>query len=149
MLFTKKPDIYLQLQNQSLRYMVVDSNAPAIIETDEIFFEAAMIEDGEITNTSLLETRLNALVQEKKWKNAKASLLVVNNFVTVREVEVPIQLENNEIRDYINLHMNQSIRMPFEDPSFDYTIYGETEEFHQLTLMAYPSEKTKQYQEIS
>ena len=119
-----------------------------IIEYDEIFFESNMIEDGEIFNQSLLETRLSALVQEKKWKNAKASLLVLNDFVTVRDIEVPKQLEEDEIRDYLNLHMNQSIRMPFEQPNFDYKIIGENEEFHQLVLMAYPREMALEYQEI-
>lgn len=40
---------------------------------------------------------------------AKASLLVLNDFVTVHDIEVPIQLEEDEIRDYLNLHMNQFI----------------------------------------
>lgn len=39
-----------------------------------------------------------------------ASLLVLNDFVTVHDIEVPIQLEEDEIRDYLNLHMNQFIR---------------------------------------
>ena len=41
---------------------------------------------------------------------AKASLLVLNDFVTVHDIEVPIQIEEDEIRDYLNLHMNQFIR---------------------------------------
>lgn len=68
MFFQNKPLIYLQLYNQSLRYMAVHSKNHTVIEYDEIFFESNMIEDGEIFNQSLLETRLSALVQEKMEK---------------------------------------------------------------------------------
>lgn len=148
MFFRNKPLIYLQLYNQSLRYMAVHAKNHTVLEYDEIFFESNMIEDGVVVNRSLLETRLSALVQEKKWKNAKASLLVLNDFVTVRDIDVPNQLEEDEIRDYLNLHMNQTIRMPFDQPSFDYKIVDETDEVHQLVLMAYPREMALEYQEI-
>ena len=71
MFFQNKPLIYLQLYNQSLRYMAVHSKNHTVIEYDEIFFESNMIEDGEIFNQSLLKTRLSALVQEKNGKMRK------------------------------------------------------------------------------
>lgn len=71
MFFQNKPLIYLQLYNQSLRYMAVHSKNHTVIEYDKIFFESNMIEDGEIFNQSLLETRLSALVQEKNGKMRK------------------------------------------------------------------------------
>ena len=148
MLFQNKPLLYLQLLHQSMRYMDVQPKDHSIIECDEIFFENNILEDGEIVNPSLLETRLNALVQEKKWKKALTYILVLNDFVTVREVDVPIQLEENEISEYLDLHMNQSIRMPFDKPSYDYTIHGQNEAYHHLTLTAYPSEKVTAYQTI-
>ena len=71
MFFQNKHLIYLQLYNQSLRYMAVHSKNHTVLEYDEIFFESNVIEDGEIVNRSLLETRMSALVQEKKWKLRK------------------------------------------------------------------------------
>ena len=71
MFFQNKPLIYLQLYNQSLRYMAVHSKNHTVLEYDEIFFESNMIEDGEIVNRSLLETRMSALVQEKNGKMRK------------------------------------------------------------------------------
>lgn len=148
MLFQTKPTLYLHLHKQSLRYLAVHPKNHTIIDMDELFFETTILEDGEITNPALLETRLSALVQEKKWKNAKANILVLDDYVTVREVDVPAQLEEDEIRNYLTLHMNQSIRMPFEQPNFDYVIHDENEEVKKLTLIAYPGEKVASYQEI-
>lgn len=89
-----------------------------------------------------------AWFKKRNGKNAKTYVLILNHSVTVREVEVPIQLAENEIRDYLELHMNESIRMPFDNPSFNYTIYDQDEESYKLVLLAYPSEKVNQYQEI-
>lgn len=148
MLFQTKPTIYLQLHKQSLLYLAVHPKSHAIIDMDEILFDTTILEDGKITNASLLETRLSALVQEKKWKNAKANILVLDDFVTVRELEVPAQLEENEIKTYLSLHMNQSIRMPFENPRYEFVVYDENEEYKKLTLLAYPGNKVKTYQEV-
>lgn len=150
MLFNTKPTLYLQLLTHSLRYMAVHPTNHTLIEQNEVLFDTNILEDGEITNLPLLETRLSALVQEKKWKNAKAMILVLDDFVTVREIDVPIQLEESEIQDYLTLHMNESIRMPFENPSFEYILYDENEKeaVKKLTLIAYPGNRAKHYQEI-
>lgn len=148
MFFKTKPLLYLQLFNHSLRYLAVHPSNHSVMDHDELVFETSILEDGEITNSSLLQTRLSALIQEKKWKNAKTSILVLNDFVTLREIEIPSQLKNTEIKDYLSLHMNQSIRMPFENPSVDYVIYDKTEDVQKLALIAYPSDKINQYQEI-
>lgn len=150
MLFKTKPTLYIQLLDSSIRYMAVHPSNHTIIEQDELLFEGNILEDGEIANPALLETRLSALIQEKKWKNAKVTMLVLNEFVTIREIEVPNQLEESEIRDYLAIHMNESIRMPFENPSFEYIISGEDEEkgMKNLILIAYPGNKIRQYQDI-
>lgn len=150
MLFKTKPTLYLQLLDSSIRYMAVHPSNHTIIEQNELLFDGNLLEDGEIVNQSLLETRLSALIQEKKWKNAKATILVLNEFVIVREIEVPIQLDESEIRDYLAIHMNESIRMPFENPSFEYIISGEDTEkgMKDVTIIAYPGNKIRQYQEL-
>ena len=150
MLFKTKPSLYLQLLESSIRYLAVHPTNYTIIEQDELLFDGAILEDGEIVNQALLETRLNALVLEKNWKNAKATILILNELVIVREIEVPIQLDEDEIPDYLNIHMNETIRMPFDNPSFEYIISGRDEDrgMIDLILIAYPKEKIRQYQDI-
>ena len=150
MLFKTKPSLYLQLLESSIRYLAVHPTNYTIIEQDELLFDGAILEDSEIVNQALLETRLNALVLEKNWKNAKATILILNELVIVREIEVPIQLDEDEIPDYLNIHMNETIRMPFDNPSFEYIISGRDEDrgMIDLILIAYPKEKIRQYQDI-
>lgn len=148
MIFQAKPLIYLQLSDKSLRYLAVHPKKQTILDQDEIVFETNVLEEGRITNASLIETRLDALVREKKWKNAKAHVLLLEDFVTVREETVPAQLTESEIQGYLELHMNRSIRMPFERPIFAFEVLEKGEEEQRILLLAYPREHVEQYQEI-
>ncbi|GEK90608.1 type IV pilus biogenesis protein PilM [Alkalibacterium kapii] len=148
MLFDSKPLIYLQLLDQSLRYLALDPKDHTIIDKDDIVFETSIIEEGKITNIPLLETRLDALVKEKKWKNAKAHILLLNDFVAVREETVPVQLTPSEIKDYLSLHINQSIRLPFDNPVFDFQLIEKNDSEQKVVIIAYPNEQVKQYQTI-
>lgn len=148
MLFSSKPLLYLQLLDHSLRYLALDSKNHSVIDKNEIVFETAIVQDGKITNIPLLETRLDALVKEKKWKNAKTHILLLNDFITVREETVPAQLSPSEVKDYLSLHINQSIRLPFENPTFDFEIIEKNESEQKIVIIAYPGEYVRQYQDI-
>lgn len=71
MLFKTKPTLYLQLLDSSIRYMAVHPSNHTIIEQNELLFDGNLLEDGEIVNQSLLETRLSALIQEKNGRMRK------------------------------------------------------------------------------
>lgn len=153
MLFQTKPILYLQLLHRSLRYMLVHPTKKTLIEQNEIVFETDVLVDGNITNQALLETRLDVLVKEKKLKRAQTYILLPNDFVTVREEVIPGQLAADEIDDYLKLHMNQSIRMPFENPIFQYTILSDSAGTEvipdkHLLLLAYPGGLVEQYKDI-
>ncbi|OJF90908.1 type IV pilus biogenesis protein PilM [Alkalibacterium sp. 20] len=148
MLFSSKPLLYLQLLDHSLRYLALDPKDHTVVDKDEIVFDTLIIQDGKITNVPLLEMRLDALVKEKKWKNAKAHLLLLNDFVTVREESVPSQLSPFEVKEYLSLHINQSIRLPFEHPKFDFEIIEKNNDQQKVVIIAYPGEYVRQYQDI-
>lgn len=148
MFFNAKPLLYLQLLDKSFRYLAIQPKKHSILDYGEVVFDTNIVEDGEIVNPSLLETRLDALVKEKKWKNAKTHILVFNEFLVVREETVPIQLDTNEIRDYINLHMNQTIRVPYDNPRFDFEVVEKNEEEQKIIMVAYPGDAVEKYQEI-
>jgi len=148
MLFNSKPLLYLQLLDHSLRYLALDPKDHAVVDKDEIVFDTLIIQDGKITNFPLLKARLDALVKEKKWKHAKTHLLLLNDFVTVRKETVPGQLSHAEVKEYLSLHMNHSIRMPFEYPTFDFEIIQKNDDEQTVLIVAYPSEQVRQFQDI-
>lgn len=148
MFFNSKPLLYLQILNRSILYLAVNPSDKKIIDQDEIIFEKDILEDGEFVNRSLLETRLDALIKEKKWKNVKTQVLLANNFIVLREETVPAQLTESEIRDYLDLHIGETIRIPYADPIFDFEIISEDEEEKKIFILAYPGDKVKVYQKM-
>lgn len=148
MFFNSKPLLYLQFLDRSIRYLAVHAKGGSIVDQGEIIFETDALDDGEIINRALLETHLEALVKEKKWRNSQVHILVANKFVVLREETIPAQLVRNEIKDYLHLHIGQSIRIPYEDPVFDYQVIERDEEKQKIFILAYPRKKIKEYKKI-
>lgn len=148
MLFKKKPLLYMQFLERSIRYLVMDSQKKKLIEKDELVFDTPIIHEGQLTNLSLLQTRLDVLIKEKKWKNAKVSIVLPDDFVTIREEEIPVQLNQPEIKDYLNLHINQSIRLPFDHPKFDFQVTDKKEDTQTVLIVAYPGEQIRQFLDL-
>lgn len=148
MFFNSKPLLYLQLLDRSIQYLAVHAKNGSIVDKGEIIFDTLALDDGEIVNHALLETRLDALVKEKKWKNAKTHVLLSNKFVVLREETIPAQLVRNEIKDYLNLHIGQSIRIPYDDPVFDFQVTERNETEQKVFILAYPGKMIKEYKRI-
>ncbi len=145
MLFKSKPILLIQFLERSIRYIVMDASKKTVIEKDELVFDTAIIQEGKVTNVSLLQARLDALIKEKKWKNAKVSIILPDDFVTIREEKIPVQLSYNEIKDYLHLHINQSIRLPFDDPRIDFEVISKDETTQIVFIAAYPGDQVRNY----
>ncbi|GAB2491417.1 hypothetical protein GCM10008929_14490 [Alkalibacterium psychrotolerans] len=148
MLFKSKPQLFMQFFDRSIRYLVMDTQKKTVIEKDELVFDTTIIQEGQLVNVSLLETRLDALIKEKKWKNAKVSIILPDDFVTIREEDIPSQLNETEIKDYLNLHINQSIRLPFDNPKVELEVLEKKEQTQTLLLVAYPGEQVTNYLDL-
>ncbi|WP_106449792.1 type IV pilus biogenesis protein PilM [Trichococcus alkaliphilus] len=148
MLFQKKPLLYFEFLERRIRYLVMDAQSRTVLEKSEILFDTEILHEGRIINPSLLENRLNALVSEKKWKNAPVSILLQDDFVIVREEKIPAQLAPSEIKAYVALHMGQLIRSPFKETRFHFELLevGDTEQT--ILLMLYPQEVIFQYESL-
>ncbi|WP_320164516.1 pilus assembly protein PilM [uncultured Trichococcus sp.] len=148
MLFQKKPLLYFEFLERRIRYLVMDAQSRTVLEQNEILFDTEILHEGRVINPSLLENRLNALVTEKKWKNAQAAILLPNDFVIVREEKIPAQLSPSEIKAYIALHMGQLIRSPFKETRFHFELLEVGDMEQTILLMLYPQEVIFQYESL-
>lgn len=148
MLFKKKPNLYFEFLETRIRYIAMDPQNQTIIAKAEIQFETKIMQDGKITNPTLIQNRLQALVAEMKWKNAKVSLLLPDDSVVIREEIIPGQLTESEVKDYLNLHMGQSIRSPFKETSFHHEIVWQNETEQKVVLMLYPTATIREFEAI-
>lgn len=146
MLGKKKPLIYFEFTERRIRYVAMDAQSGTVLEKSEILFDTEILHEERIIDPSLLENRLNALVTEKKWKNAQASILLPDNFVIVREEKIPAQLAPSEIKAYLSLHMGQLIRSPFKETRFHFELLEKGEVEQTVLLMLYPEDIIKEYE---
>lgn len=138
MFFNSKPVLYLQLLDRSLQYSIFSYSFKnhSFIDKGKLVFDTNILEDGCIVNAPLLETRLDALVKEmEKCKNAEVHILLLNDFVTIREENIPSQLTPSEVRDYLELPISQSIRISIENPKFDFGIIEKTNTNRKFLLL--------------
>ena len=148
MLFQKKPLLYFEFLERRIRYLVMDAQSRTVLEQNEILFDTEILHEGRFINPSLLENRLNALVTEKKWKNAQTAILLPDDFVIVREEKIPAQLAPSEIRAYVALHMGQLIRSPFKETRFHFELLEVGDMEQTILLMLYPQEVIFQYESL-
>lgn len=148
MLFQKKTLLYFEFLERRIRYLVMDAQSRTVLEQNEILFDTEILHEGRVINPSLLENRLNALVTEKKWKNAQTAILLPDDFVIVREEKIPAQLAPSEIRAYVALHMGQLIRSPFKETRFHFDLLEVGDMEQTILLMLYPQEVIFQYESL-
>jgi type IV pilus assembly protein PilM len=148
MLFQKKPLLYFEFLERRIRYLVMDAQSRTVLEQNEILFDTEILHEGRVINPSLLENRLNALVTEKKWKNAQTAILLPDDFVIVREEKIPAQLAPSEIKAYVALHMGQLIRSPFKETRFHFELLEVGDMEQTILLMLYPQEVIFQYESL-
>ncbi|MGP6139282.1 type IV pilus biogenesis protein PilM [Jeotgalibaca sp. A127] len=148
MLFQKKVFLYFEFLESRIRYLALDAQSKKIIEKNELQFETEIIHEGRIINPSLIQNRLQALITEKKWKNAKTSILLPDALITIREEVIPGQLTGSEVKEYLTLHIGQSIRSPFKNTSFHHEVTSQIENEQTVLLLLYPTDTIKDFENI-
>ncbi|SDK40943.1 type IV pilus biogenesis protein PilM [Sediminibacillus albus] len=149
MLNNRKKQVNLIIKDQVIRYMVnSQSTIEGMADYGEVFLEDGVIADGKIIDKEVFLEKLHQLVNEKKWKNWPLSFCVPDSSVTIREHLVPKQLKKEEIKSYINMELQDSIRLPFNDPVIDFVITGEEGSQSKILLFAYPRERISDFLQL-
>ncbi|MRH42969.1 hypothetical protein GH741_09755 [Aquibacillus halophilus] len=149
MVFKFKKQVNLIIKDRLLRYIVsTNSTIESIVDSGEIILEPGLLEDGKLINDKSLQVVLEQLVKNKKWNNLPLSFCVPDSSVTIREQLVPKGLTKEEIKSYINMELEESIRLPFIDPIIDFVIIGEEKDQAKILLFAYPKQRVNEFLQI-
>ncbi|MBM7572022.1 pilus assembly protein PilM [Aquibacillus albus] len=136
----------LIIKDQVIRYVVsTGSSFDDVIDYGERFFQENIIEDGKIINEKAFNAVLDRLIRDKKWKNKPLYFCVPDAAISIREQMVPKGLTKDEIKQYIMMELDESIRLPFTNPAIDFEIIGEEDEQTKILLFAYPKERLESY----
>jgi type IV pilus assembly protein PilM len=109
---------------------------------------SGIIHDGKIVDRETLEMILEECVSEWKLKRRRVRFIVPDPVVVIRQISLPNDLEDDEIRGYLFMELGTTIHLPFEDPVFDYVILERTKEKLNILLFAAPEQMVMSYAQL-
>ncbi|MFS8630096.1 MAG: pilus assembly protein PilM [Bacillales bacterium] len=97
-----KAHLSITIRDSYIRVLVTPNHEKKQVSFhQEIPIDEGIIEDGMIINQEKLRMILINLVQENGWKGATVSFFVHDTHVNIRKIQVPAELNEDEMIGYI------------------------------------------------
>src|SRR5690625_3447760 len=106
------------------------------------------IENGKIVDELAFFDFMKEVVQAWGIKKRNVRFYVPHTLVIMREIELPEEVKQDEIKQYITMEIGNTIHFPFENPVFDVYEIPQTEQVDKVTVLAAPEEEIIKYTEI-
>ncbi|MGG3692864.1 type IV pilus biogenesis protein PilM [Heyndrickxia ginsengihumi] len=138
------------MKDHVIRYLELKQTEPPIIQKcGERYLPEGIIRDGRIIDIETLSMIVEECMGDWGLKGKRlVRFTIPDNFVVVRKISIPTEVESDEIEGYIYLEIGSSIHLPFEDPVFDYVeLPSETTE-KEILLFAAPKDIVLDYVEF-
>ncbi|MEQ6389144.1 pilus assembly protein PilM [Bacillaceae bacterium S4-13-58] len=138
----------IEIQDYVIRYSEIRHNKKPIIVTNinQHYLPEGIVENGKVVNHELFLRTLRKCVRKWNLKGKQIRFIVPDSSVIVRTVQVPANIEEEEIKGHIYFELGHSIHLPFDNPVIDTAILEKNEEFQQVLLVASPTELIDLYQ---
>lgn len=149
-LFTPKNRIInLVLNDHSIRYVELkQSNPPAVQKWGERFLTPGIITDGKIVDIDSLTNILEECVDDWKLQRRPIRFIVPDQLVIIRKVNVPADIQDDELKGYLYLELGSTIHLPFEEPVFDIYPLDNNGKSKELLLFAAPEQNVTEYSQL-
>lgn len=106
------------------------------------------IQNGKIVDEMKFYEFMKELVQEWGIKNCHARFYVPHALIIMREIDIPENVNNNEIKQYITMEIGNTIHFPFKNPVFDLYEVPYDKDVNKVTVLAAPEEEIIKYSQI-
>ncbi|MFA9555949.1 type IV pilus biogenesis protein PilM [Evansella sp. AB-rgal1] len=146
---SSKQTIGIQIKDHVIRY--VATKGPSFTNVDnfgEKHVPMGVIEKGKIVDGARFQQLLEECVQDWKLKNKEIMFFIPDSSVFFRKLSIPANLEEEDIRGYLNFEIGASIHLPFDDAYFDFHILekeSEIVESRDILFFATPEEQVLEY----
>lgn len=97
-----------------------------------------MIVEDQILNPESIQVALKQWVKEQKLTGASVTFSVPTSLIIVRKMKIPTT-NVKELRHLVELEVETTLHLPFEDPVYDFVRIGSDEESTQVLIFAAPS----------
>lgn len=141
-----KAHLSITIRDSYIRVLVTPNHEKKQVSFhQEIPIDEGIIEDGMIINQEKLRMILMNLVQENGWKGATVSFFVHDTHVNIRKIQVPAELNEDEMESYILLNNESTYRLPISNPVIDCKVIQEKDEMKEVLVFAFPKDILDDY----
>ncbi|MCJ8006988.1 type IV pilus biogenesis protein PilM [Lederbergia wuyishanensis] len=135
--------------DSSIRFMeTIQKPKQEILQMKEHPLTPGMIKEGKITNPEMFRIVMEQCVTNWNIKRRDVRFLIPDPFIIVRQVNVPVDIQEDELNGYLFLETGTSIHLPFEDPVIDSVILKKEKNHQEILLVAAPREIVESYVQL-
>jgi type IV pilus assembly protein PilM len=142
----KKEIVVLVFKDYVIRYLTMKAGDEASVKTfDEYYLPENLIDEGKLVDPNALKVILDDCVKNWGLKGKEVYFLAPDSSVVVRQMQVPPDLSDSEIKGHIYMEIGTSIHLPMENPLFEVEVLGVTENKKDILLFAAPEHVINDY----
>lgn len=145
----KKEKVNIIFKDHVIRYLDSKKQGKQAIKyVGENFLPEGIIEDGKIKDKEYLRLMLQSCVETWKIKNREVQFLVPDSAVVVRHLQIPKEIEEQELKSYLYMELGTSIHLPIDNPVFEVIPLGVKEDKQEILFYAAPESLILDYSSL-
>jgi type IV pilus assembly protein PilN len=108
--------------------------------------QGIIIED-QIVNAESLSLQVKQWVKAEKLRGASATIAIPTSQIIIRKMRIP-SIKPQELRQLVELEVETALRLPFEDPVYDYIKVSHDDESTLVLVFAAPKKLIMSYVKV-
>jgi type IV pilus assembly protein PilN len=106
-----------------------------------------IIVEDHIMNPESLSLQVKQWVKTEKLRGASATIAIPTSQIIIRKMRIP-SIKSTELSQLVELEVETALRLPFEDPVYDFIKIGHDDESTQVLVFAAPKKLIQSYVSI-
>jgi type IV pilus assembly protein PilM len=116
------------IAQDEIRYLQLKKNSKFEVERKgHLSLAENLLHEGRITDKQAFRTLLQAWVREENLKGESVTISIPTSIAMIRRLQVP-DGKPKEIRNLVELEVQTTLQLPFDDPVFDYVVLGDSDQ---------------------
>ncbi|TXK85391.1 pilus assembly protein PilM [Paenibacillus sp. N3.4] len=105
---------------------------------------SGIIVEEQIVNAESLSLQVKQWVKQQNLKGATATIAIPTSQIIIRKMRIP-SIKTQELRQLVELEVETALRLPFEDPIYDFIQVSHDDESTQVLVFAAPKKLIMSY----
>ncbi|MDR6882289.1 pilus assembly protein PilM [Bacillus sp. 3255] len=106
-----------------------------------------IIVEDQIVNSDSLSLQVKQWVKAEKLRGASATIAIPTSQIIIRKMRIP-SIKPQELRQLVELEVETALRLPFEDPVYDYIKVSHDDESTLVLVFAAPKKLIMSYVKV-